>query len=111
MPLPNPPRDPATKYCLIQANIPDTVFNFFNRMVLDHGWRQQVVNAFMLKFYDAAKAAGAQPVFDPENDIILTKLLEDLNFNPAPKKKSNGKRNPVESRTGRPDPTPAQPTA
>lgn len=72
---------------LLQAFCDDEVVTFFEQLGLSNGWRQYLVGAMLNKLHEAAVAKGLTPGFDPDNQPMLMKLIEAMNFKPNKKPK------------------------
>ena len=71
----------------VQVNIDSVTYNYFNRMVLPHGWRQSIMGEFFVKFKAACEAEGIASVWDETNEHRVATVLSRLCFSSDEKSK------------------------
>ena len=72
----------------VQVNIDSDTYNYFNRMVLPHGWRQSIMGEFFVKFKAACELEGIASVWDETNEHRVATVLSKLCFSSDEKPKA-----------------------
>jgi len=77
---------PNEQLRLIQLRARPEIVNYFERMTLGHGWRQQVLDYMLEQFYAACQTAEIPTGWDLERESQIAEVLLRITFTPLPRR-------------------------